>query len=409
MSHKERNQMDFEILKRLHVENESKVVLFIMDGLGGLPSGSEGKTELEAAHTPNLDALAAKGICGLHEPIGPGITPGSGPAHLSIFGYDPIQHQVGRGVLSALGIEFDLQEGDVAARGNFCTIDKNGLITDRRAGRIPTETNKKLCEKLRTIKVPGVEVFVEPVKEYRLLLVLRGTGLEGAIADTDPQQVGKEPLDPRAYDSASEKTAGLVKQFLEQAREVLANEKPANMLTLRGFASRPSWPTFPEVFGVRAAAIAGYPMYRGVAKLVGMDVLDTGSEVPEELDTLEKRWNDYDFFYFHVKKTDSSGEDGDYDKKVHIIEDVDKQIPRLLDLDPDVVVVTGDHSTPCAMQSHSWHPVPVLISGKNCRTDSVTTFGERACMAGGLGPRIPGTALMPIAMGHAGRFEKFGA
>jgi 2,3-bisphosphoglycerate-independent phosphoglycerate mutase len=401
--------MNFSILKKLQVENDSKIVLLIMDGLGGLPLGPGGKTELETAKTPNLDRLAAEGVCGLHQPIGSGVTPGSGPAHLGVFGYDPIEHQVGRGVLEAIGINFPLSDGDVAARGNFCTIDAKGLITDRRAGRIATEINVGICKKLKTIKVPGVEVFVEPVKEHRLLVVLRGKGLSGAIDDTDPQAEGKAPLDPIATDPAAEKTAAYFKEFLAKAKEVLADSHPANMMTLRGFASRPSWPTYREVFGVRSAAIASYPMYRGVASLVGMDVLETGSEIPDEFTTLEERWSDYDFFFFHVKKTDSYGENGDFDAKVHVIEDVDRQLGRLLALKPDVLIVTGDHSTPAAMKSHSWHPVPVFIHGRNVRSDLVTSFGERACLSGGLGNRIPATELMPIAMAHAGRIEKFGA
>jgi 2,3-bisphosphoglycerate-independent phosphoglycerate mutase len=401
--------MDFSILEKLQIQNDKKVVLFIMDGLGGLPRKPGGKTELETAKTPTFDRLAKEGMCGLHQPIGPGIMPGSGPAHLGVFGYDPIVHQVGRGVLEAIGINFALQEGDVASRGNFCTIDSDGLITDRRAGRIATEINEKLCEKLRAIKVPGVEVFVDPVKEHRLLVVLRGKGLSGEIEDTDPQAEGKAPLDPKPITKEAKKTAELFREFLKQAKEVLKDEHPANMMTLRGFASKPSWPSYLEVFGVRAGAIASYPMYRGVASLVGMDVLETGPEVPDEFDTLEKRWNDYDFFFFHVKKTDSYGENGDFDSKVHLIEEVDKQLHRLLDLKPDVLVVTGDHSTPAAMKSHSWHPVPVLMWGQNVRPDRVTEFGERPCMAGALGPRIAAVDLMPIAMAHAGKIEKFGA
>ncbi len=401
--------MDFSILRKLQIRNDKKVVLLIMDGLGGLPFAPGGKTELETAKTPVLDRLAAEGVCGLHQPIGAGITPGSGPAHLGVFGYDPIAHQVGRGVLEAIGINFDLQDGDVAARGNFCTVDEAGLITDRRAGRIATELNEKLCEKLRTIEVPGVEVFVDPVKEHRLLVVLRGEGLSGDIEDTDPQAEGKAPLEPKPLSAASEKTAGLFKRFLDQARKLLSDEHPANMMTLRGFASRPKWPGYRDVFGVRAAAIASYPMYRGVASLVGMDVVETGQEIADELATLEQLWNEYDFFFFHVKKSDSYGENGDFDSKVHVIEEVDAHLRRLLDLKPDVIVVTGDHSTPAAMKSHSWHPVPVLIWGSTVRPDTVTEFGERSCAAGALGSRIAAVDLMPIAMAHAGRIEKFGA
>jgi len=401
--------MDFPLAKSLTVKNDAKVILMILDGLGGLPSEPGGKTELETAVTPNLDSLAREGVCGLHQPIGPGITPGSGPAHLSVFGYDPIKHQVGRGVLAALGINFDLGDGDVAARGNFCTVDSNGVITDRRAGRIPTEKNEQLCEVLRKVRVPGVEVFVEPVKEHRLLLVLRGEGLNGSILDTDPQMVGKKPLDPVASIPAAEKTAGLVKQFIDGAAKALSGMSPANMLTLRGFAQKPDWPFLREIWGVSTAAIAAYPMYKGVAKLVGMDVIDTGTELEDEFDTLIERWNDYDFFYFHVKPTDSAGEDGDFDRKVSIIERVDKQIPRLMEMNPGALIVTGDHSTPAVMKAHSWHPVPTLIWSQLCRPDSVEVFGERACNAGGLGPRIPAVDLIPIAMANAGRLEKFGA
>lgn len=401
--------MNFEVVRKLVRAAETKIVLFIMDGLGGLPMEAGGKSELEAAKTPNLDRLAAEGVCGLHEPIAAGITPGSGPAHLSVFGYDPMEHQIGRGVLEALGVNFDLGPGDVAARGNFCTVDGSGLITDRRAGRIPTEKNSELCAKLRNIKLNGAELFVDTVKEHRLLVVLRGEGLSGDLEDTDPQAVGKKPLEPKATSPAGKKTADLVKQFVDQAAEVLADERPANMLTLRGFASRPTWPTLGELFGVRTAAIASYPMYRGVAKLVGMEALETGPEIEDEFTTLEQHWDKFDFFYFHVKKTDSYGEDGDFDHKVAVIEKVDALIPRLTALNPDVVVVTGDHSTPSALKSHSWHPVPVLLRSRYCRPDGVVSFGESACRSGGLGPRIPGAALMPLAMANGGRMEKFGA
>lgn len=406
---KEIKKMDLSIIKNLAVSSDQKVVLLIMDGLGGLPGGPQNKTELETAKTPNLDRMAGEGTCGLHVPIGPGITPGSGPAHLSVFGYDPIQHQVGRGVLAALGINFDLQEGDVAARGNFCTVDGDGVITDRRAGRISTEKNRELCGLLNTVSIPGVEVFVDTVKEHRLLLVLRGSGLSEEVNDTDPQQVGKKPLIPTAKGPGAEKTIEAVNEFIRQAEKILADQSPANMLTLRGFASKPSWPPLSEIYGLRTGAIAAYPMYKGVAKLVGMDIIDTGTELEDEFDTLEQVWNDYDFFYFHVKPTDSAGEDGDFDKKVSIIERVDRQIPRLLALKPGAVVVTGDHSTPAVMKSHSSHPVPALLWSPLCRPDSVTAFSESDCLGGGLGPTLVGKALMPLAMSHAGRIEKFGA
>ncbi|MFP4348699.1 MAG: 2,3-bisphosphoglycerate-independent phosphoglycerate mutase [Desulfococcaceae bacterium] len=401
--------MDFNIVRKLVKPADSKVILLVMDGLGGLPTNAENFTELEKANTPNLDQLAREGVCGLHQPIGPGITPGSGPSHLALFGYDPIRYQVGRGVLAALGIQFDLQDGDVAARGNFCTVDSNGNVTDRRAGRIPTERNQELCKKLRKIEIPGVEIFIETVKEYRFLLVMRGENLSGELADTDPQSTGLKPLPPKPIASEAEHTADLVKQFIEKAGEVLSNDAPANMVLMRGFSKKPDWPTFPEVFGVRSAAIAAYPMYRGVSRLVGMDILETGEKLADEIETLEKHWKDYDFFYFHVKKIDSAGEDGDFDRKVSLIESVDASVPRIMKLNPDVVLVTGDHSTPSFMKYHSWHPVPVLLWSKYCRNDPVNRFGERACMAGGLGPRIPATDLMPLMMANAGRLEKFGA
>jgi len=401
--------MELDFVRRLVKPAESKIVLLVMDGLGGLPREAGGLTELEAANTPNLDALAVQSICGLHQPVGFGVTPGSGPSHLALFGYDPIRFQIGRGVLEALGVGFDLTSQDVAARGNFCTVDEQGRITDRRAGRISTEKNRELCALLRQIRLPDVELFVEPVKEYRFLLVLRGEGLSDEVIDTDPQEVGHPPLEPTASSPEAAKTARVVSQFVAEARRVLAGHAPANMVLLRGFSKRPTWPTMAEVFGLRAAAIAAYPMYRGVARLVGMEVLDTGERLEDEFDTLERRWRDFDFFYLHVKRTDSAGEDGDYDRKVALIEEVDAQLPRLLALRPGVVIVTGDHSTPSVLRSHSWHPVPALLWSPHCRPDGVNRFGERACAAGSLGPMIPAVELMPIALANAMRLEKFGA
>ncbi|NDJ53194.1 MAG: 2,3-bisphosphoglycerate-independent phosphoglycerate mutase [Chloroflexi bacterium] len=402
--------MDFDFAKGVSEPGSSKIVLLVLDGLGGLPRESDGKTELEAANTPNLDQLAAEGICGLQQPAGWAVTPGSGPAHLGLFGYDAQRFVVGRGVLAALGVGFGLDMADVAARGNFCTVDDAGNVTDRRAGRIPTERGAELCALLQEqVSIDGVEVFIQPVKEYRSLLVLRGEELSGEISTTDPQQTGVPPLEPRALDSAAEKTVGYVKEFISQAREILKDHSPANMLLLRGFAMRPDWPTIEDVYGLRCAAIAAYPMYRGVAQLVGMTPLKTEDSFAAEMTTLSEAWNDHDFFYVHWKRTDSAGEDGDFDKKVALIEEVDKEIPRLRELNPDVIIVTGDHSTPSKMKSHSWHPVPTLLWSPLARRDPVTTFGETACISGGLGPRMPATELLPLAVAHAGRFGKFGA
>jgi 2,3-bisphosphoglycerate-independent phosphoglycerate mutase len=400
---------DQEIISQLVIPNTSKIVLLLLDGLGGAPMHPGGQTELEAARTPNMDALAAEGICGLHDPIGPGITPGSGPSHLALFGYDPVSHQIGRGVLEALGIGFDLQPQDMAARGNFCTVDENGLITDRRAGRISTEKSIELIELLRTISLPGVKVFVQPVKDYRLVLVLRGQALSGPLTETDPQKLGAPPLPVEALSPEAERAAALFNQWLGKARDILANLHPANMVTLRGLDKNPGLPSMEQVYGLRAAAIAGYPMYRGVSKLVGMDVLPTGDTIQEELDTVKAHWTDYDFFFFHVKKTDSAGEDGNFDQKVALVEEADSLlVPAIRELEPDVLIITGDHSTPALLRAHSWHPVPFLLYSRYCRHDDVQEFSERACARGALG-RFPATDIMPLAMANALRLTKFGA
>ncbi|MFO7765604.1 MAG: 2,3-bisphosphoglycerate-independent phosphoglycerate mutase [Pelovirga sp.] len=400
---------DFDFISPLLVPAKTRIIMLVIDGLGGLPVTAGGQTELEAASSPNLDMLAAEGIGGLHQPVGTGITPGSGPSHLALFGYDPRQYQVGRGVLSALGGGFNLQDGDVAARGNFCTMDDSGLITDRRAGRIDTSTNRKLCEILREIELPGVELFIEPVKEYRFLLVLRGSELSAKIADSDPQQTGHKPREPDPLIPDAEHTAQLVQHFLEQAHEKLATHEPANMVLLRGFSSRPAWPSFNEVFGLKAAAVAGYPLYRGVAQLLGMEILDCEDTLDSKMAALKEQWEQFDFFYVHYKPTDSAGEDGDAEKKQRCVEEMDQIIPALRELQPEVLIVTGDHSSPAPMKAHSWHPVPTVLWGDNCRPDEVTLFGERACVGGGLGPRFAATDLIPLALAHAGRLQKFGA
>jgi len=396
------------LIQSLQKKNDSKIVLLVADGLGGLPLQPGGMTELETARTPNLDALARRGTLGLSTPVIPGITPGSGPGHLGLFGYDPLEFQIGRGVLEALGIDFDLGPNDVAVRGNFCTLDAAGNISDRRAGRVSTAQAAPLCEKLDQIKIPGVEVFVRHVKEYRLVVVFRGEGLGGNVEDTDPQAVGVPPLDPVPRDAAAEPTVKVAKEFLRQARGVLKNDSPANYLMLRGIAKRPAIPTFEEVYGTRAGAIAVYPMYRGLARLVNMDVLDAGQTLEDQCACLKKNWDKYDFFFMHFKYTDSTGEDGNFDAKVKRTEELDAAIPAITSLNPTVLIVTGDHSTPSKMKSHSWHPVPTLIAADTCRFDGSTAFGERQCQVGGLG-QFPAKYLMPLAMAHAGRLEKFGA
>ncbi len=401
--------MKLDFVQQLVKPADTKIVMLVLDGLGGLPSGPQGQTELEAANTPNFDDLARRGVCGLHVPVGAGITPGSGPGHLGLFGYDPTEYQVGRGVLSALGVEFDLQPGDVAARGNFCSVDDQGRVTDRRAGRISTEKNEQLCELLRDIELDGAELHIQTVKEHRMLFVLRGEGLSDEIEDTDPQVTGKRPLEPVARAPEADKTARLVSQFLEQAAQKLADHHPANMLLLRGFAQKPDWPTFEQGFGLRSAAIASYPMYRGVASLLGMHALHAPATLAEKFELAAERWDDFDFFFIHKKNVDSRGEDGDFEAKVKAIEEADAALPQLLELKPDVVLVTGDHSTPAQLAYHSWHPVPVVLWSEQCRPDPVEAFGERPCLGGGLGPRLPAVELMPLALANAMRLEKFGA
>ncbi|MEX0718414.1 MAG: 2,3-bisphosphoglycerate-independent phosphoglycerate mutase [Planctomycetaceae bacterium] len=397
-----------DLTRQLQRSADSKIVLFVADGLGGLPLEPGGQTELEAAHTPNLDALARRGSLGLSIPVLPGIAPGSGPGHLGLFGYDPLQYRIGRGVLEALGIDFELGPDDVAIRGNFCTLDDAGNISDRRAGRIASDIGKKLCDKLDRIEIEGVEVFVRPVKEYRLVIVFRGEGLGGNVEDTDPQRTGVPPLEPVGHGEGSIRTADIARQFLRQAREILEDGAPANYLTLRGIDKKPDIPPFEEVYGTRAAAIAVYPMYRGLARLVSMDVLDAGATIDDQLARLEAAWNDYDFFFLHYKYTDSTGEDGDFDAKVKQTEAVDAAMPRITALKPDVLIVTGDHSTPSKLRSHSWHPVPVLLAADTCRFDGSEAFGESQCLRGGLG-RFEAKYLMLQALAHAGRLEKFGA
>lgn len=401
--------MDTHALTReLFVKNDSKIVMLVADGLGGLPWEAGGKTELEAAKTPNLDALAAKSVQGASIPVAPGISPGSGPGHLGLFGYDPIKYLIGRGALEATGIGFELQPGDVAIRCNFCTLDAEGNISDRRAGRIATEESAPLAIKLRQVSIPGIEIFVEPVKEHRFVVVFRGAGLGGRVRDTDPQATGVPPLDPVAEDEASKKTAEVAKQFLVQARGILKDEKKANFHTMRGFAAKPDLPSYEEVYGLKAAAIAVYPMYKGLARLVGMDILGQAQTLGEQMDVLKQNWNDYDFFFIHFKYTDSTGEDGNFDAKVKRTEEFDAIIPRVLELNPTVTIVTGDHSTPSFLSSHSWHPVPTLLHSNCCRPDGLTSFGENTCIRGGLG-HFEAKHLMTLALANAGRLGKYGA
>ncbi|MCR4402095.1 MAG: 2,3-bisphosphoglycerate-independent phosphoglycerate mutase [Firmicutes bacterium] len=400
--------VQIEVIKALAQKTESKIVMAVVDGLGGLPHPDTGRCALESARTPNLDALAARSSCGLVEPVGIGITPGSGPSHLALFGYDPLKYEIGRGVLEALGVGVELERTDVAARGNFCTVDESGIITDRRAGRIPTEKNRELVEMLRTIQVEGASVILEPGKLHRFVAVFRGDGLSGDIEDTDPQHTGEKPKPAAPRSPEAARTANIINQWLDKARCVLRSEHPANMVLLRGFAKHPDIPTMSEAFKLTPAAIATYPMYRGVARLVGMEVLETGTTIQDEVGTLRENFARFDFFYLHVKETDSSGEDGNFARKVEVLEDFDRNLPAIMDLAPDVLVITGDHSTPATLKAHSWHPVPFLIFSKWVRPDRITEFGETACAAGSLGT-FPSLGVLPLSMAHALKLAKFGA
>jgi 2,3-bisphosphoglycerate-independent phosphoglycerate mutase len=400
--------MDIELVRELAQESDSKIVLFVMDGLGGLPHPDTGRTELEAAYTPHLDNIARASSCGFTVPVGNGITPGSGPGHLALFGYDPLKYQIGRGVLEAAGIDFDLQPSDVAARGNFCTVDEAGRITDRRAGRIPTEESTKLVEQLRGISVDGVQAFVEPIREHRFVLILRGNGLSDHIADTDPERLGEKPLAAKPTSDDARSTASLVDRWIAEAGKRLAGKSPANMLLLRGFARRPDWPSMPEAFKLRAAAVAHYPMYRGLAKLVGMEALTVGPNLEDSIAVVSENWDRFDFFFVHYKYTDTAGEDGDYDRKVEKLAEVDEAIPALADLEPDVLMITGDHSTPATMASHSWHPVPFMLRSRWGRGDHCESFNENDLQRGSLGT-FPAKEALGLAMAHARRLKKFGA
>jgi 2,3-bisphosphoglycerate-independent phosphoglycerate mutase len=401
--------MDIHQLTRdLHTKSDSKIVMLVADGLGGLPMKPGGPTELEAARTPNMDGLAARGVQGASIPVAPGIAPGSGPGHLGLFGYDPLTFLIGRGALEATGIGLELQDGDVAIRCNFCTLDQDGKIVDRRAGRIPTEESAPLAKRLRQVSIPGVEIIVEPVKEHRFVVVLRGEGLGGNVRDTDPQATGVPPLEPVANDPDSQKTVEVAKEFLVQARQLLADQPKANFHTMRGFASKPALPSYREVYGLRAAAIAVYPMYKGLARLVGMDIVGQAQTLDEQIQILQDHWDDYDFFFLHFKYTDSTGEDGDFEAKVRRTEELDEAIPRIAALNPEVLIITGDHSTPAYLKSHSWHPVPTLLVSDCCRPDGLTQFNESTCIHGGLG-HFEAKYLMCLALANAGRLGKYGA
>jgi len=400
-----------KLIQQLAMKTDSKIILLVADGLGGI-STVDRPSELEAAKTPHLDRAAAESITGLLDPVRPGITPGSGPGHLALFGYDPLEFDIGRGILSALGVNFEIEEADVAARVNFATLDAEGRITDRRAGRIATEVCVQLCEALSKIRVEGVQIFVRPEKEHRAAVIFRGPDLSGRITDSDPQKTGVKPLKVAAQDPGDGQAARMaekVNAFIEKAFKILADHHPANAILMRGFDKYEKLPSFQDIYRLNPACIAVYPMYKGVARLVGMKVYEEGQEtIADEFRLLKKHWNEHDFFFVHIKKPDSYGEDGNFEAKVKVIEELDRELPAVLALEPDVLVVTADHSTPVDLKAHSFHPVPVLIRSRYARVDDVQQFNERQVLQGGLGI-LPTKHLMTLALAHALKLNKYGA
>ena len=399
--------IDQEELRDCYTSTPSKIVLLVVDGLGGLAHPDTRLSELETAHIPNLDAMALESACGLTTPVLPGVAPGSGPGHLALFGYDPLKHMIGRGALEALGIDVALEPGDIAARGNFCMVDGDGLLADRRAGRIPTQLSAPLCERLDKIEIDGFQLDVFPVQDYRFVLRLRGEGLSEFISETDPQVTGAAPLTVKPLAPGATRTAALVNEFVAQAGKLLAEEERANMVLLRGFARLPDLPPMGDVYRLNTAGIAAYPMYRGLAEVAGMKVIPTGHTFGDEVETLRQNYNNHDFFFIHYKPADAAGEDGDFDAKVKCLEDLDPFIPQIRELEPDVFLVAGDHSTPAIMAAHSWHPVPFMLHSKLTRGEGVPGFNERTCAQGSVGS-ILATQVMLLAMSHAGKLNKYG-
>jgi 2,3-bisphosphoglycerate-independent phosphoglycerate mutase len=401
-----------EIIRQTIKKNNSKIVLLVADGLGDIPSPKlENKTPLEYAHTPNLDKLASQSALGRMYPVLPGITPGSGPGHLGLFGYDPLNTIIGRGVLEAVGIGFELKSGDVAARCNFATLNDKGLIVDRRAGRIPTEKTIELCNLLKEIKeINGVEIIIKPGKGHRFVTIFRSKEQEigASINDTDPLNEGKPPLIAEGENPPSQFLAGIVNQFFTIGHELIKDKVPANAFLMRGFASKPKIPSLRDKYLLESAAIAAYPMYRGIASLLGMTLLPSSDSIASLFETYIQFRKKYDFFYIHVKGTDQAGEDGDLESKIDCIEKIDQGLSILLENKPDVLAITGDHSSPCAMRSHSWHPVPILIHSDFCGADPIYQFHENACNNGSLG-FFESKYLMGLLLANSKRLDKYGA
>lgn len=398
----------------LTLKTNTKVALVVLDGLGDIATRQQNYlTPLEAANTPNLDALSKDSAQGRMIPVAPGITPGSGPGHLGLFGYDPLEFEVGRGVIEALGLGLELKPGDVAARANFCTLDRKGIVTDRRAGRIDTAVCEKLCAMLsaKVKKVGGAQVIIKAGKGHRFVVIFRGKGLEGPLTDADPHREGMPvpkvaPVNPKS--AKAKKAAKLVAAFYKAALPIIAKETPANGFLLRGIAHQPAIPAFEERYGLRAACIAVYPMYKGLAQLVGMTKLEGPQTIAEQFERYCAEYDNYDFFFIHYKYTDMHGEDGNFLAKEQAIEEFDAALPVLLRRKPEVLAITGDHSTPCAVKGHSWHPQPVLLHSALSGSDKLERFTETGANVGSLG-LFEAKYLIRLMQANAKVFDKFGA
>lgn len=400
--------VDLGLLQSLAQPAATKLVLLVLDGLGGLACEPGGPTELEAASTPNLDRLAAEGQTGLSQPVGLGITPGSGPGHLALFGYDPVASDIGRGALSALGLGLRLNAGDLGVRLNFCTLDDQGNVVDRRAGRIETRANRELVAKLNEIEVAGVELEFATESQHRAVLIIRGAYLSSAVQETDPQAVGVPPLEPEPLTATAQHTSAVLRLVTEAVRDCIGSESPANFVLMRGYAGLPELDCLNSLYGLHPVCLATYPMYKGLARVAGMAVVDGLESADEQMSALAAAWEVHDYFFIHHKAPDARGEDGEFEAKAAAIEEMDRQLPALMELGPDVLVVTGDHSTPSVLRQHSWHPVPCLVWGGNVLSDTVENFGERSCAQGSLGV-FPAQSIMGLMLAHGGRLQKFGA
>ena len=404
-----------------------KVVLVIIDGLGDRPiSELKDQTPLEAANTPNLDYFATNGITGIMNAIDVGIRPGSDTSHLAIFGYDPETHYTGRGIFEAAGIGMELKKGDIALRGNFATVTEDLIIVDRRAGRI--ENVSKLADALNGMKIDGVRFFVKAGVMHRAGVVLRGSNLSHMVSDNDPHEVGVKVKQVKALDNTEEAkfTASVINKFLEEAHKILkeheVNKKrrkerllEANYILLRGASKLTHFEPFEKKYKLKACCIAGAGLYKGIAKVLGMDVLQvkgaTGTantDINAKFIAAKKALAKYDFVFVHIKYADNYAEDGNVFGKLKFIEKIDDALIHLIGIKDTLIVITADHSTPCKLKAHSGDPVPIVMFGEGVRTDKVKEFNERSCMQGGLG-RIKGKDLMNEILNLIGKAKLYGA